>query len=108
LSDFPEITEDENLPIDKKANQELENLLKRNKRQEEMENVAHRITIFILWAVIITLTIVGLIRISFLVLPVKYEWLTGEQINYIDEFFIHGTIGAILIEFLKKRLSKKE
>lgn len=108
MSDFPEISEEEDLPRDKKANQELEHFLKRNKRQEEMESISHRITIFILWAVIITLTITGLLRISHLVLPDKWRWLTTEQLTSIDEFFVHGTIGAILFEFLKKKLSKKE
>ncbi|HWJ24957.1 MAG TPA: hypothetical protein VNS32_00345 [Flavisolibacter sp.] len=95
-------------PIDKESKKEDGYNLNRSQRQEEMESTGHKISIILLKIAVVVLAAIGLVRISYLILPHQWQWLDAEQVFKIDEFFIHGTIGALLVEFLRGKISIKK
>lgn len=96
-------------PIDDKAKKEQDDLfVKRLKMQGQLEGIGHNITIWILRIVVILLIAIGVIRMLYLVFPCNWKWLTEEQIHKIDEFFIHGTVGALVVAFLRDKISMKD
>jgi hypothetical protein len=66
--------------------------------------VTHKCKTAFLIICVIAAAIVILVRLSVLLLPAQYCWLTDAQIAHIDEFFFHGTIGAIVAGYLGKHL----
>ena len=71
-------------------------------RANNMALVVHicKATLLVVSFVIIISVI--LIRVYALVAPHRCQWLTEEQDAKIDEFFVHGTIGAIIAGYLGK------
>ena len=106
MSDELEI-EDIIPPIDPKSELENKYLLKKEVRKDQIDSVAHSITIYLLRAVIVALGLTGAVRVWPLLTPNCWHWLSDEQVFKIDEFFVHGTIGVLLIEFLRGRIGKK-
>lgn len=79
----------------------------RAKRKIEMEGIGHKITIIILIIVVSVLGIIGILRMAHLVLPHSCQWLSVEELHNIDEFFIHGTVGALVVAFLRDKIYSK-
>lgn len=97
------------LSVDKNAKNEEDDLFKsRIKRQQEIEGLGHKITKWILKIVVVILAIIGIIRMSYLILPHCWKWLKEDEVAKIDEFFIHGTIGALVVEFLRDKMTTKK
>lgn len=96
-------------PVDSNAQKEEADLFKKRlQRQDQLEGLGHNITLLILKLVITMLCLIGVIRMTFLIIPFKWIWISEERIKYIDEFFIHGTIGALVLEFLRDKISIKK
>lgn len=108
MLDDPEIPPVGELPIDNLSKQENEKLFVRGIREMELETVGHKITIWLLRITIIIIVLVGGLRLLHLILPESCKWLTEEQTFKIDEFFIHGTFGALIVEFLRDKMPKKK
>jgi hypothetical protein len=107
LADVSDIKEPIIPPIDSIAEQEQRTYILRAKRKDQMEGTAHKISIILLWIIVLIIIVVGLCRLVHLILPHCYQWLTPEEITKIDEFFIHGTFGALIVGFLKNKISGK-
>lgn len=108
MPDVSDIQETGIPPVDSLAEREVKSLISRARRKEEMEGVAHKITKFLLWVTVIIIVVVGVCRLLHLILPEHYQWLSPEGIGKIDEFFIHGTVGAIIVEFLRGKISAEK
>lgn len=88
---------------DEQARLEEDDLMPRRRRRlNQSEKVAHwiKIGILILFTLLFVAAIV--VRVLHLILPENRRWLTIEQVAYMDEFFVHGTIGAIVFEAIKR------
>ncbi len=103
-----EIIESSIPKVDDLAKEEQESLINSAKRKEHNKATSHKITTFLLWAIVIIVVVIGGIRLIHLVLPENCQWLKPEALSKIDEFFIHGTVGAILAKFLENKISLKE
>ena len=91
------------------AQKELDDLFKKRlQRKAEIEGLGHKITKVVLVIIVSILALIGVIRMSFLILPACSRWLNDAEIAKIDEFFIHGTVGALVVEFLRDKMSNKE
>ena len=93
--------------IDRLSELEQKVNFSRAKRKIEMEGIGHKITIAILIIVVVVLGITGIVRMAHLVIPQSCHWLTAEELRNIDEFFIHGTVGALVVAFLRDKISIK-
>lgn len=108
MADISKIQETSPPVVDKKAQLEERIFLAKEKRKNRMEGASHWITIILLWLIIAIILTVGICRLLHLILPPRSQWLTKEMISQIDEFFIHGTFGALIVGFLRDKISKKE
>jgi hypothetical protein len=84
------------------ARKELKNKFGELNRSERVKNVFN-------WAFIIFIIIVSAIviitvavRLLHLALPVHRHWLSAEQIQSIDKLFLSGTVGGLLVNYVKK------
>ncbi|HVY73838.1 MAG TPA: hypothetical protein VG890_03355 [Puia sp.] len=92
---------------DKRAEKEEGYLLRKMDRENKMEATIHlckRALLVVSFLVIIAFI---LIRVFVLVVPECWVWLTSDQITKLDEFFVHGTIGAIVAAYLGKYFKEK-
>jgi hypothetical protein len=105
--DTTQISEPNPPSPDRRAKDEEDFLAKnREKRQNSMEVTVHRVmTIIIVFFFLLILSIM-VCRGLHLILPTSAKWLSDEQIVKIDEFFVHGTIGAIMIAGIRMILKK--
>jgi hypothetical protein len=100
--DFSRISEPDIPKPDIKAEKEEDYLLRKMDRENKMESTIHlckRALLVVSFAIII---IFILVRVFVLVVPESWIWLTQDQIRKLDEFFVHGTIGAIVASYLGK------
>ena len=91
-----------------KEKKEQEALLKDMDRETLMKGTAHwwkRVLLGVSFGLII---IIILIRVWGLVTPTCLQWLTEAQNTRIDEFFLHGTIGAIVAGYIGKYFKEKD
>jgi len=100
--DFSQIKEPNIPQIGRKEKREEDFLLSRMKRQDHWEMVIHwgRIVIFIVCVFLLLSAIV--IRSFALFWPTLVPWMTEDRTRAFDEFFIHGTIGAVIAGVLRK------
>ncbi len=86
----------------RKEKREEDYLLSRMKWKKDWEYVIHcaRILIFIVCVALLLAAII--IRSFALFLPNLAPWMMEERIKNFDEFFIHGTIGAVVAGVLRK------
>lgn len=38
----------------------------------------------------------------------EYQWLNKEELGRLDEFFVDGSIGALVVGFLKSKILDKK
>jgi hypothetical protein len=107
--DTSRIAESDIPPGDKQARKEERGLAgNRRIRLNRTENIVHwaKIVIIIIFVLVFIAAVVC--RILHLFLPAGKKWLSLEEVANIDEFFIHGTIGAIVYEAMKRFLKISE
>lgn len=106
--DVSKITEPQIPQTGKEENKEdlfFKNKLARENKMNATIHVCKRVLLVVSFAIIIAII---LIRVFVLVAPKEWLWLTEEQTSKIDEFFVHGTIGAIVAGYLGKYFREKE
>lgn len=108
MSDISQIQESSPPLPDKGSQREAKYLLAKQSRKNRMEGTTHWITIVLLYIIVVIILGVGVCRFIHLILPPCRQWLTKEQLSDIDEFFVHGTFGALIVAFLRDKISKKE
>jgi hypothetical protein len=102
--DLSKINESTIPRVDNKAIQEEKYFISGIIRKNRIEGSIHWCKVLFLW--ICFLIVAGAIfcRVIILLLPDRLKWLTDAQIDKIDEFFIHGTIGAVVIGYLNRTI----
>jgi hypothetical protein len=101
--DFSQIPDQPNPPLTgEKERKEQEALLKDMDRENRMKGTVHWWKRAFLGVSFAFLIIIVFVRIWALIAPTCWHWLTEEQTAKIDEFFVHGTIGAIIAGYLGK------
>lgn len=92
----------------RKEAQEESFLIKDLQRKSRMSGTVHfckRALLVVCFGIIV---IVIFIRVYSLVMPLCWQWLTEEQTAKIDEFFVHGTIGAIIAAYFGKYFREQD
>lgn len=71
-------------------------------RTERVKNVQN--WVFIVFIIIVSAIAIGTvaIRLLHLGLPPDRHWLTADQVQGIDKIFFSGTIGGLLVNYVKK------
>lgn len=93
--------------VDHIAEEEEKAIIEDSKRKRKTDNVKNWIYIVILCLFTIATVAVILIRILHLILPIKNDWLTKEQIANINDFFVSGGIGATIVKLFNSVVSDK-
>lgn len=88
--------------LSRKEEKEQESLLKEMDRKNKMDGTSFWWKRALLVVSFVIIIIIIFIRIYCLVTPMSWHWLSEEQVSKIDEFFVHGTIGAIIAGYLGK------
>ena len=86
-------------PISEK---ELKNKFGELNRAERVKNVFN--WVFIVFIIIVSTVVIltVAVRLLHLGLPIERHWLTVEQIQGIDKLFFSGTVGGLLVNYVKK------
>jgi hypothetical protein len=101
--DLSQIPDSPQIPLPgEKEKKEQEALLKDMERANRMRGTVHWWKRCFFAISFIFLIIIIIVRLWALVTPAGWHWLTDEQTSKIDEFFVHGTIGAIIAGYLGK------
>jgi hypothetical protein len=87
---------------DKIARKELQKKYGEMNRSERIKNVLN--WVFVVFIVIAASIAIGTVavRLTHMALPVKWHWLTAEQIQGIDKLFFSGAIGGFIGSYFKK------
>ena len=108
MSDLDRIGETSPRSVDFIAEEEEKAIVAGSRRKRRIDNVKNWIYISILCLFTLAIVIVVLIRIVHLVLPLKYDWLTKEQISNINDFFVSGGVGATVVKLFNSVVSDKK
>jgi hypothetical protein len=87
---------------DKKAELEQELYTNESLRGDKKKEAVHSILIVFLWFAFGMAVLTIIIRISHLLLPVKYRWLCDTDIQTVDKILFSGTIGGFIGSNIKK------
>jgi hypothetical protein len=71
------------------------------RRHDSLKGVFHWVVVWGIKIAFVIFLIVFLIRVSQLVLPSCWRWLSEEDIQGIDKLFFSGTIGGVIGRYMK-------
>lgn len=72
------------------------------KRAEETKQALHCGMVYFIRIAAILVIIIFSVRMVYYVLPLRYQWLSDEQVKGMDDFLFHGILGGIVGMYLKK------
>lgn len=108
MSDLDKISEPAPKRVDKIAEEEEHAIISDSRRKTRVNNVKNWCYIVLIGFFTFAIIAIILIRILHLVLPANHEWLTKEQLANINDFFVDGSIGGLVVGFLKSDVIDKE
>jgi hypothetical protein len=89
-------------PPDDDAKRERDILFRQKKRNDRVQEVSH-------WILVVAVILIGgvmvialAIRIVYMILPLKWQWLSPEQIQQLDHFLFSGFVGGVLTQAGRK------
>ena len=88
--------------VDDKSNLELKKKFSQHLRDEEIRKTLHFVFRGFIYIAAIALTTVFLIRITHLVIPECWFWLTADQIQGIDKIFFSSAIGGFIASYFSR------
>lgn len=97
-----------NLDSDAKAQLEANDLFKKSKRYNRRTSAINWCYILFAWFCLISVSAVVLAKILHFLLPMKDLWLNKQQLADINDFFVDGSIGALVVGFVKSGIIDKE
>ena len=108
MSLFSKIKED-NIPFaDKIAESEQKKVLDKNRRIRRMDGATHWLKLGFDWiSCIIVVVVIGTIILD-LILPEHCLWLTEPQKGKLNEFFVDGSVVALIGRTFAKVMDKKD
>jgi len=93
---------------DQLARNEANNLFKKSSRDNRRFGTINTAFIILVWLSIIIVVLLLAIRIAHMILPVSYLWLSKDQLSSINDFFVDGSIGGLVVGLLKSNILDKE
>lgn len=87
---------------DPKAKQEEDALFRQRKRDENIRTVIHWVLMSATALIGGLIVVVLAVRIVYMVLPIKWQWLTPDQLIQVDHFLFSGFIGGVLTQAGRK------
>lgn len=88
--------EDFSNDCDEKAKQEVQTLGLEEKRNNEKQQTWHRIVIWGLRIIAVSLAIIFVVRVCHMITPTSWGWLTEEQIKSLNDIIFGGLVGTII------------
>ncbi len=88
---------------DTQALEESKDLASRYKRSRREQNAMHWAFIIILWIIVAGFGFAILTRISMMILPDRYCWLSDEHLKSLNDFITTGGIGGVGGALLKNK-----
>lgn len=107
-SDFSKI---DKIKIDVNQKEDLSDTAKNvftpdEQRRESEKKHIHKLTIILLWGIVFSACIIGLVVVLHLVFPECLRWLSKEEVMNLKSIFVSGVGGAILAKFGNKLTEK--
>lgn len=97
-----------NVPLsDTEARKEQNDLFGDDLRHEQKKQVLHTAFLWFIRVAAFILIIAFVIRMSHFLLPTKWCWLTEEQLQGLDKFLFSGTLGGLVVAFIKPAFPSK-
>lgn len=87
---------------DKKSEQEAFHRFAAAKRANQMHNTRHWSLIFFIWFSLFILIGLIVFRLWHVMMPAGARWLPAPDLARIDEIFVDGSIGALLVGFFQE------
>ena len=79
-----------------------------HRRREQKKNARHWLSVGFMWVVGILVSTLLWARALHYILPESWCWLSEQRLHLMDEIFFHGTIGGLLVGFVKACLSAED
>ncbi|MGB8191040.1 MAG: hypothetical protein WCF67_03930 [Chitinophagaceae bacterium] len=92
--------------VDERAREESKDYISKSRRKRREQNTMHWGFVVLLCIAVMGVAFVLIARISHLLLPAKYYWLTEEQITKLNEFLTTGIIGGTIVALFKSKVLK--
>ena len=108
MSDLDRIGEPSPKSVDKIAEEEERAIISDSRRKTRVSNVKNWCYIVIVSFFTVSIIVLILIRILHLILPSEKDWLNKEQLANINDFFVDGSIGGLVVGFLKSDIIDKD
>ncbi|GAA4327892.1 hypothetical protein GCM10023149_31620 [Mucilaginibacter gynuensis] len=107
-NDLDRISENQHPRPDYRANLENRALYKKHIREARRFGAINWCFIIFVWVCLISVGGIIVIKILHVLLPQQYCWLKKEQLDNINDFFVDGSIGGLVVGFLKSSIMDKK
>lgn len=92
---------------DKRAHLEFHDLFRKSNRKHLREGAINIGFIVFVWVCLLSVSAVVVIKLWHMVFPQNYCWLVKEQLNQLNDFFVDGSIGGLVVGVLKSNIMGK-
>ena len=92
---------------DGEARKEETDLFGDELRHEQKKQVLHTAFLWFIRVAAFVLIIAFVIRMAHFLLPEKYCWLSADQLQGLDKFLFSGTLGGLVVAFIKPAFPSK-
>lgn len=72
-------------------------------RHEDLKKHLHKLIKIGIYTAFLAFVIVFVVRLTHLIIPICYHWLSEEQIQSIDKIFFSGALGGVIGGYLKNK-----
>jgi hypothetical protein len=96
------------VPTDGKSKLEYQDLYHKHRRKRRRANTVNWCFVIFIWICLIVVCAVVVIKVWHMVLPEKLYWLNKEQLAALNDFFVDGSIGGLLVGIFKSKIIESE
>jgi hypothetical protein len=104
MSDLDKIGERAPKKVDRIAEEEENANVAGSKRKTRVSNVKNWCVIAIMIVFTGLIIFLIIVRVLQLIVPARYIWLSQEQIKNINEFFVDGSLGGLVVTFFRAQI----
>jgi len=93
---------------DQLSRHELNNKFKKSRRDNRRFGTINTAFSILVWISMVMVCLLVLARTAHMILPVTVHWLTKDQLSSINDFFVDGGLGGLVVGLLKSNILDKE
>lgn len=92
------------IPSDGKSKLEERALYHKHRRIIRRANTINWCFVIFIWICLVVICAVVVIKVWHMIMPEKMYWLNKEQLAALNDFFVDGSIGGLLVGIFKSKI----